>query len=559
MPRRKKKSKDDEIELLSSEFHASTNYYPSRVGNKRNKNETPHNNNNNSNTVSSHERALTLSILEDLEAQGSALRMDLEPPRAWRPNPLYDGEGEEVGLEELQRADNTTDGGNDSNNNNNSDGPDQIPNAAATTSRSCSICQFLKKRFVDMAIILVGIFFISIVTLRFGFPETFKNLPFTNSGERSDQNSLAGDDDDFPTISPIESTSLSPTYNPTIWPTYTPTIWPTYTPTISVTYSPTNSPSRSPTKSPTKSPTRSPSRSPTASPSSLSIINGTNVDNDGSNAPDVENVTSASLNDEPLTLINETSIDQELFGNNSLSTDDSLLEEIGNLTTDATATTVGETSSSLTNDILDVLDTTSTSSTELSVTSSTSALSLSTSTTDATTTLTNDILDTTTTDATATATTEITTTEAALTTALPLSTSKAGVTNTAAASTETTNTEAAATITTTTEVAAITASPYLCSSTTSGKIFKIAITPTASTTSLVLVRQDENSGEYNLVTTYNDDSLSTIGATYVKKVCVLPGKYKFVVRESADACYNGFFKGVVIFDDCGDGEYAFDY
>ncbi len=407
MPRRKK-SKDDKIELLSSDFVASNN--SSRNGNKRRSK-----NDSNDNMASSHERALTQSILQDLEAQSSPLWMDLEPPRAWRPNPLYEGEGEEVGLEELQRVANATD------DNSRQDRREQIPKATTSSSRSFSICSCLKKRLVDILIVLVGIFFISVATLRFGFPDTFKNLPFTNSGERGD---LAND---YPTFAPI---TLSPTYAPTVWPTYSPTIRETY--------------------APTGVPTESPVVSPTVSPFSLSIINGTNV---------------------------TTSV-----------------------------------------------DTTSTNET-------TSALSSSTTTTTTATTTAGDILDiiTTTTDATTTAArTEITPTEAALTT-------------------------------TATALAVATASPHLCSDTNSGKIFKIAITPTTSTTSLELLRQDENSGEFNVVTTYNDDSLSTIGAAYVKKVCVLPGKYKFVVTESADACYTGFFKGIRIFDDCGDGEYAFEY
>jgi hypothetical protein len=89
-------------------------------------------------------------------------------------------------------------------------------------------------------------------------------------------------------------------------------------------------------------------------------------------------------------------------------------------------------------------------------------------------------------------------------------------------------------------------------------MFKISITPTTSTTSLALLKLDDNSGEYDLVYAYNDDPLS-IGTNYIKKLCVLPGKYKFEVKESEDACYNGMFRGSVIFEECGDGDYAFEF
>jgi len=103
-----------------------------------------------------------------------------------------------------------------------------------------------------------------------------------------------------------------------------------------------------------------------------------------------------------------------------------------------------------------------------------------------------------------------------------------------------------------------TPSPHICADTTSGgKIFKISITPTTSTTSLELFRQDDNSGEYILVTSY--DPLLTVGTNYINKLCVFPGKYKFVVEDSVDACYNGFFRGNVVFENCGDGEYTFEF
>ena len=88
-------------------------------------------------------------------------------------------------------------------------------------------------------------------------------------------------------------------------------------------------------------------------------------------------------------------------------------------------------------------------------------------------------------------------------------------------------------------------------------MFKLIITPTTSTTSLELFRQDDNSGEYIFVTSYNDDPLLTIGTEYINKLCVFAGNYKFIVNDSADACYSGFFRGNVIFENCGDGEYIF--
>ena len=150
---------------------------------------------------------------------------------------------------------------------------------------------------------------------------------------------------------------------------------------------------------------------------------------------------------------------------------------------------------------------------------------------------------TTTTEASATSTTEAVTT---------FSTSDAATTST---------TEAAAAAT-----SAVTPSPHLCSDTTAGKIFKIVLTPTSSTTSLSLLKLDttSSSGEYEVVTTYptNDEppTLLQVGAKYVDKLCVIPGKYKFVISESEGACYTGFLRGGIIFDKCdGDGEYEFEF
>jgi PBP1b-binding outer membrane lipoprotein LpoB len=125
----------------------------------------------------------------------------------------------------------------------------------------------------------------------------------------------------------------------------------------------------------------------------------------------------------------------------------------------------------------------------------------------------------------------------------------------------------AATITTTiapaletaTTVAAISA--HLCTNIPSGKIFKIDITPKSSTTSLELFQLQN--GEYKLVTAYPtvDDEFQELsaGENYIKKLCVLPGSYKFVVKESNGACYEGFFRGNSIFENCGNGEHDFEW
>jgi hypothetical protein len=49
-----------------------------------------------------------------------------------------------------------------------------------------------------------------------------------------------------------------------------------------------------------------------------------------------------------------------------------------------------------------------------------------------------------------------------------------------------------------------------------------------------------------------------VGVRYVKKLCIVPGVYKFVIGGSEGACYKGFLRGVMIFGECGDGEYEFE-
>ena len=164
-------------------------------------------------------------------------------------------------------------------------------------------------------------------------------------------------------------------------------------------------------------------------------------------------------------------------------------------------------------------------------------------------------------ETTTTSTTEATTTTTSTTTEAT-TTTEYTTTTTTDATTTTSTTEA--TTTTTTAGATTTVSPYLCTGTTSGKIFKIVITPTSSITSLELLKQNnEEKDEYKLVTTYpaGDDELEElqVGVKYVKKLCVVPGAYKFVVAKSEGACYKGFLKGKKIFGECGNGEYEFEF
>ena len=167
-----------------------------------------------------------------------------------------------------------------------------------------------------------------------------------------------------------------------------------------------------------------------------------------------------------------------------------------------------------------------------------------------------DIADTTeaTTTTATNATTVAATTEAA-TTEEVTTTTTTEVTTTSTTEATTTTTIAAALDTT----AAIPA--HLCTDFPSGKIFKIDITPKSSTTSLELFQLQ--SGEYKLVTAYPtaDDEFQELsaGENYIKKLCVLPGAYKFVVKKSSGACYKGFFRGNRIFKNCGNGEHEFEF
>eukprot|EP00984_Skeletonema_dohrnii_P006055 scaffold2141_cov223-Skeletonema_dohrnii-CCMP3373.AAC.3 len=158
-------------------------------------------------------------------------------------------------------------------------------------------------------------------------------------------------------------------------------------------------------------------------------------------------------------------------------------------------------------------------------------------------------------ETTATSTTEATTTS---------TTTEATTTTEYTTTTPSKTTEATTTTTTTAARATTTASPYLCTGTTSGKIFKIVITPTSSNSSLELLKlHNEEKDEYKLVTTFpaGDDELEEleVGVKYVKKLCVVPGAYKFVITKSEGACYKGFLKGKKIFGDCDDGEYEFEF
>ncbi|KAL7454283.1 hypothetical protein ACHAWC_005912, partial [Mediolabrus comicus] len=158
---------------------------------------------------------------------------------------------------------------------------------------------------------------------------------------------------------------------------------------------------------------------------------------------------------------------------------------------------------------------------------------------------------------TTTTTTEAPTTTTEATTTTTTTTEATTTTATTEATTTTSTTEAATTSTTT--EAPTTVSPYLCADaqTTSGRMFKIQITPTSSTTSLDLKRLNDTSGEYETVVTVND---LAVGIRYIDKFCILPGQYKFEVSDTGggDECYKGFLRGNSIFDDCGDGIYYFE-
>ena len=442
----------------------------------------------------------TQSILDDLEAQSSSPLgtelYDFAPPRAWRPDsdeeeddgmlqttqqqqqqqqqeelPLPDGWeemidpnfGRTIYIDHVNQL--TTwerpPGGQEVDSSNNENRKQRLPTTTAGQSscgKSTIITQFLKKCHVNMLIILLFLAIIIYATLKFGFPDVLNNNERTiNAGQEG-----GGGDDQvvFPTYSP---TTLSPVSqvvmvaeneeeglliggtNESDWPTYVPKVWPTYAPTIWWTYAPTIT---------------WPTYAPTGTTSSLSS-NETNVttaleEDDGvSNSTVVEGDDSLGLGNNETIIGNfttngtttyfddgneTTTTTDDLFigGNNNTNlTSDDLFVEGGNETT-TEATAVGESGSN------------ETASTELTATSSTAAATTSS-------------------------------TEAA---ALPSSTST------------TTDATTTTTLTTTTEAttATTTVSPHLCTdatgshdTTSGGKMFKIDIIPTTSTTSLELL------------------------------------------------------------------------
>ena len=503
-----RRRQDDEVDLLSSEFLTSTS--SRRAKSKSDKTSLE----NNGNSTHENERARIQSILEDLEAQSSSLGMDFAPPRAWRPNPLYE-EGEEVVLDDFEERRIV---GDVSGNDNESSDDRQQPSPPPTRNCPSSTAKCVKKYYLDCLAVTLTLTAVAVLTFRFGFPDAFKEIRFASAERESDQGTsrAGGAPAPVPELEPELEPGLTPTYSPSApWPSYSPTLpWPTYSPTLT-TYNPTRNPTRNPTTSVAIS------------------INETNSTNN-------ENI-------ETLILTNQTMMDDDFIFFEGNSTEEVSFFEGGNVTIGNPTT---GNSSSVDNE--DTASDSTTSSTALSATSSTvgsatagdsSSLEVSTTSTAASLQSSNSTIDITTTANEVNVTT--TTTIVATTTAAQTTTSN--------------EIEVTSTTTSTLAAAPATISPYICSETTSGKMFKIIITPTTSTSSLVLLRQDENDGEYIMVNTYNDDPLLTIGERYISKLCVVRGKYKFVAEEVEDACYSGFFKGVNIFEECGDGEYDFEF
>jgi hypothetical protein len=357
-------------------------------------------------------------------------------------------------------------------------------------------CQFWKRHHYFILFTLLALGAVIAATMIFG-PIGSRN----NNNQNNDRttNAAEGEDEitDQPTYAPSVTPTAAPvTASPTGTPTYFPTSWwPTYYPSFVPTAAPVGA-------------------NFTGNETLIVGGNGTSVVSEANTTTEEVVVIDGNVtsNNETELFGNETT----LIGNNETTLIEEEVDETSLETNDNTTTlsTAGSTE-----DIVDVI-----------------------TTTEATTIATN-------------ATTEGDTTEAATTeeaTVPPTTTSEATTTITIAAALETT----------TTTVAAIPA--HLCTNIPTGKIFKIDITPKSSTTSLELYQlHNEEKGEYKLVTAYPtaDDELQEfkVGTNYIKKLCVLPGSYKFVVKKSNGACYKGFFRGNRIFKNCGNGEHEFEY
>jgi len=400
------------------------------------------------NNTNRHSSMQHRSILEDLEAQSPSFGVDLAPPRAWRPNSLCD-EGTEVAEAEscgLVTGCEGTEVGLDeveqvlqvSNNNNNSGNDISSDNSEGGQQQPIEKENRCGNKTVQFLKKHHVNMLIILLLLSGAIAATLK------FGVPSAQRTInAGNKDDAVEVDPTNSPTLPPVddVNETFieTPTSFPTVWETYHPSILwPTYSPTLTPSY-----------------PTADYDdggnfSTAIVEDDHLD---------DNATAAT-------------IDDLLVGgnNNSITDDFFVFEGINSLATNATNETTTSTDDELETELIATTSSTvdaaaaattvdGSSFASSTISSSEPTLPSSTSTT---------------TDAATTVTTEITTTEAT-----------------------------AAAATTTAATTATTASPHICIDTSSGgKMFSISITPTSSTTSLELLRQDDISGEYIMVTTY---------------------------------------------------------
>jgi len=474
------------------------------------------------------DRVATQHILEDLEAQSP------RRTRSWRPNSLYDS-GMDEGKEELEfDVDDYEDGvlqvdiinnGDDNNDENNNSGGDQGPTpkkeSCPTLGKSTGAC--LVKHHINILFILLGLSAVIAATMIFG-PKN--NYWAVSAGKKMDES---------PTYSPtgITESVTEYTVNETYSPTLFPTIWSTY----------------------------APAASPTLSP---------NVGED--------NFTNINIFEGNVTTTNDLFIDGNFTSNETTSIEDGMLEsEIS--TTSSTRSTGTSSTVAATVDGVNLSPAASTTTAEAATTAiddTTTSMSATDATMDtattsppvATTTSTEAITTISTNEAVSTTTTVATTTATA-TTSPPVATTTSTEAITTTSSTigavSTTTIEVDATTTAVAAAAAATtttANPHLCAGTTSGRIFKISITPTTSITSLKLLKQDDKSGEYKLMVANfptQDEPPLEVGTNYRNKLCVLPGKYKFVIKQSEEACYDGFLRGNMIFDECGDGEYDFEF
>jgi len=495
------------------------------------------------------DRLATQHILEDLEAQSP------RRTHSWRPDSLH------ANLDEDELEDEEFEVEYD-------DGVMQIDNIsklpeedeARSDAKGGGGCQFLKRHHFKLLFVILALSAIIAATLLFG-PNG--NERTTNAGEDGSSSSSSSSGGEVPTYAP----------------TYTPTGGLVESVAVNETYAPTSVGSVFISTAPSASP--------------VVVVNlSIAEDDDGGNETLVEGEISGNFTNGTLVVDeNSTSImEDDLFFDGNATTneitpieevvDESSLETNDNTTSSSpelteTNSTIGVVASTTTDDGSLFVNTTSSggevSTTEAAIEATNTTTDANTTKADATTTTTTEGTTTSTTEETTTSTTEATTTTSSTEFTTTTSTTEPTTTSTTEFTTTTSTTEPATTTedttTTTTTSATVetttTASPHLCTGTTSGKIFKIDITPTSSTTSLeLLTLQNEKKDEYKLVTTYPADGdeleILEVGVRYVKKLCIVPGVYKFVIGGSEEACYKGFLRGVMIFEECVDGEYEFE-